>query len=500
MRNKAILLVHEGVHQPRELVSSVAAGLAPPKAECDLPPVRSHLPINREPRPDRTFNKFFEIGNEAILNSKVRPPIIVITFFIPVIPFFNSVIPAKAGIHRSKFMTYNLAFIDSRLRGNDNITCQKIFENRKRSHFNPLKPLDKSWRSVKLPVMSKINLMGSTLADLESLMADLGEKKYKGRQLFKWIYGSLQYDFNQMTDLTKELREKLDAKYIFTGLQPEGIAKSQDGTEKILFRLNDNKFIETVLISDGDKRTICVSTQVGCPIKCSFCATGLMGFKRNLTLGEIIGQLLYVRERYGENAYRNIVFMGMGEPLLNYENLVQAIKIISSSIGLSLTARKVTISTVGIVPKIYTLADSGLKVNLAISLHAATDKKRRRILSIPFKYDLKALMEAAACFARKRKKRVTFEYILFKGLNDSREDALALAELIKGIPCKINILAYNPVENVPYKRPSDEEINDFSKLLYPRAPAVTVRKSRGLDIDAACGQLAGKMQKIRRRR
>ncbi len=350
---------------------------------------------------------------------------------------------------------------------------------------------------VKLPVMSKINLLGFTLADLESLLVGMGEKKYKGRQIFKWLYGSLQYDFNQMTDLTKELRDKLDTKYTFIGLKPEKISKSRDGTEKILFRLNDNKFIETVLISDGNKRTICVSTQVGCPIKCSFCATGLMGFKRNLTLGEILGQLLYAREQYGENTFRNIVFMGMGEPLLNYDNLVQSIKIISSSFGFSLSARKVTISTVGIVPKIYSLADSGLKANLAISLHAATDKKRRQILSIPSKYNLKALMEAAACFARKRKKRVTFEYILFKGLNDSKEDALALAELIKGIPCKINILAYNPVENVPYRRPSEEEVNNFSKLLYPRAPAVTVRKSRGLDIDAACGQLAGKMQKNR---
>ncbi len=346
-----------------------------------------------------------------------------------------------------------------------------------------------------MPVMRKTNLLGFTLADLESLLVEMGEKKYKGRQIFKWLYGSLRYDFNLMTDLTKELREKLDAKYTFVGLQPEKVSKSRDGTEKILFRLNDNKFIETVLISDGIKRTICVSTQVGCPIKCSFCATGLMGFKRNLTLGEILGQLLYAREQYGVDAFRNIVFMGMGEPLLNYDNLVQSIKIISSSIGFSLSARKVTISTVGIVPKIYTLADSGLKVNLAISLHAATDKKRRRVLSIPTKYNLHSLMAAAACFARKRKKRVTFEYILFKGLNDSKEDALALAELVKGIPCKINILAYNPVENVPYRRPSEEEIDNFSKLLYPRAPAVTVRKSRGRDIDAACGQLAGKMQK-----
>ncbi len=343
--------------------------------------------------------------------------------------------------------------------------------------------------------MNKINLLGYTLADLESLMTEIGEKKYKGRQLFKWIYGSLQHDFNQMTDLTKDLREKLDTNYTITGLQVEKIAEAKDGTEKILFRLDDNNFIETVLIYDGEKRTICVSTQVGCPIKCAFCATGLMGFKRNLKLGEVIGQLIYAREKYGENAFRNVVFMGMGEPLLNFETVVQAIKIISSSIGLSLTARKVTVSTVGIVPKIYALADANLKANLAISLHAATDEKRRMILATPFKYNLNEIMEAAAYFAQKRKKRVTFEYILFKGLNDSKDDVMALARLIKGIPCKINILAYNPIENVSYQRPSDEDIDKFSKLLYPRAPAVTVRKSRGIDIDAACGQLAGKMRK-----
>jgi 23S rRNA (adenine2503-C2)-methyltransferase len=342
--------------------------------------------------------------------------------------------------------------------------------------------------------MKKINLLGFAIADMENLMQELGEKRFKGRQLFKWLCHFNEHNFDRMTDLSLPLRQKLAKKYEFSGLKEEIVRKSVDGTEKYLFTLDDGNHVETVLIPDKGKNTVCLSSQAGCALGCRFCATGLMGFKRNLTCGEIIGQLIFLRQKYGSEAFQNIVFMGMGEPLLNYDNMVAAIEIISSEIGLVHSAKKISVSTVGIVPQIYKLADSDLKVNLAISLHAATDEKRKKIIPIAAKYDLKALMEAVRYFVETKGKRITFEYIIFDGFNDSMDDIKALAGLIRGIPCKINLLAYNPVGVLLYNRPSDEKVNEFGRLLYPRVPAVTVRKSRGLDIEAACGQLAGKQR------
>ena len=339
--------------------------------------------------------------------------------------------------------------------------------------------------------MAKINLLGSSLAELEKIVTDLGEKSFKGRQLFKWLYNLRQYDFDKMTNLSLQLREKLNQKYLFEDLNLIEKKRSRDGTEKLLFRLDDNKLIETVIIPEADKKTVCVSSQAGCALGCKYCATGQLGFGRDLSAGEMIGQLLYVRNLHGDEALGNIVFMGMGEPLLNYDNLIATIEIISSELGLSVTAKKITVSTAGIVPQIYSLADSGLKVNLAISLNSAIEDKRKKLMPIAKKYDLDELLEAARYFARKRKKIVTFEYILFRRVNDSKTDARKLAEKIRGIPCKINLLAYNPVDGLKYNRPSDEQVDNFAGILYPMAPVVTVRKSRGADISAACGQLAG---------
>lgn len=340
------------------------------------------------------------------------------------------------------------------------------------------------------------NLLGYTLPQLQGLMTELGEKPYRGRQLYKWLYNTRQYDFSLMTDFTKELRARLSDQYHFEPLTVEQAVKSNDGTEKFLFRLSDGKPVETVLIPDDRRKTLCVSSQSGCALACTFCATGTMGLLRNLTVGEIVGQLIYVRDRYGNDAFSNVVFMGMGEPLNNYDNVVDAVRIMSDSCGLGMAARKVTVSTSGVTPKIKKLADSGLKCRLALSLHAATQEKRRKIMPVAETFGLEKLMEAVRYFAEKTGERVTFEYILFDGFNDTMEDVLALAQLVRGIPCKINVLAYNEVPGLPFKRPSDEKVDWFGRQLYPRTPAVTVRKSRGRDIAAACGQLAAQMSKL----
>jgi len=341
---------------------------------------------------------------------------------------------------------------------------------------------------------TKRNLCGMSRAEMEQAMVDLDLKPFRGRQVYKWIYKNRVFDFDCMTDLKKEVRAILHDNFYVSLPQVADTQKSKDGTKKFLFELEDKSLIESVLIPDDNsgRMTLCISSQVGCPLGCKFCATGYLGFTRNLTVGEIAGQVLAIREMFGDDAFDNIVFMGMGEPLLNYDNVMATIEIMTDSVGLMVGAKRITISTVGIVPGIRKLAQSGSKVNLALSLNAPNDKLRRRIMPITKSYPLNKVMEAVREWTGVRKRRVTFEYILFKGFNDSREHALELAALIEGISCKINLLAYNPVEGAAYKRPSEEEVDYFAQILYPRAPAVTVRKSRGKDIAAACGQLAGK--------
>lgn len=342
--------------------------------------------------------------------------------------------------------------------------------------------------------MEKTNLIGFSRAQLEALFEDLGEKPFRGRQLYKWLYQIRQTDFESMTDLSKSLREKLVANFTIEGLTLDHHARSQDGTEKFLFRLPDGHPVESVLIPDDERgrSTVCISSQAGCALACRFCATGTMGLIRDLTVGEIIGQLLFLRNLYGQDCFTNVVFMGMGEPLNNYKNLVDSLHIMKDEIGLGLGAKRITVSTSGVTPKIRKLAETGLKVRLALSLHAATQEKRLKIMPIAETFGLEKLIDAVRYYADQTRDRVTFEYVLIEDFNDSMDDVLALARLIQGIPCKINILAYNPVPGLPYRRPSDDKVDWFGRQLYPRAPAVTVRKSRGRDIEAACGQLAAR--------
>ena len=347
-----------------------------------------------------------------------------------------------------------------------------------------------------LTIMAKQNLMGYSLTELEQLMLDMGEKKFRGGQLFKWLYRDHQTEFEHMTDFSKELRKNLEDKYEFRSLTLEHRQVSEDGTQKFLFKLEDDLPVETVLIPDfgSERKTVCISSQVGCAVDCQFCATGRMGFKRDLTAGEIVAQLIYLREEYGLDAFSNVVMMGMGEPLANFDNVVKAIELMVAPTGMMLSRKKITVSTSGYSPKIKKLADTGLNICLAISLHAAIQEKRVKIMPIAKTFGLEKLMQSIRYYADKSRTQVMFEYIIFDNFNDTLEDVRALAKLVHGLPCKINLLAYNPVDGLDFKRPSEEKMNWFGGQLAPRVPVVTVRKSRGRDIDAACGQLAAKQR------
>jgi len=345
------------------------------------------------------------------------------------------------------------------------------------------------------PNMEKINLKALWIEELESFLDKLGEKKYKAKQLAKWIYNKGVTDFEEMTDLSKDLRRKLsEVAYIGKLKLTRKQVSKIDQTEKFLLELFDDKRIETVLMREKNRVTVCISTQVGCALNCIFCATGKSGFERNLSAGEIVDQIIAVKGYLKEDEkITNIVIMGMGEPLLNYENTVKAIRIIQSELGLSISAKRITLSTSGIAPEIYKLADERLKIKLALSLNAPDDELRRKLMPITKKYPLSEVLEALKYYAKKNDIRITFEYVLIKDVNDSEEQALKLAKLIRGITCKINLIPYNPIKECPYKKPDEETLMKFRDILYPRAPAVTLRRSKGEDIQAACGQLKAGM-------
>lgn len=338
----------------------------------------------------------------------------------------------------------------------------------------------------------KINLKNLSLKEMENLAVELGKKPFTGRQLYKWVFNQGGDVFDSMTDLSKEFRHILDERYRIGHLDYLQRASSRDGTNKTLWQTEDGLLIESVLIPDDNRLTLCMSSQAGCPLGCTFCATGKMGFKRNLTDGEIYDQYLLTRLRLpGDTKITNIVFMGMGEPLLNYRNLLKACDKLTNQLGAGMAARKITVSTVGMVNGIYKLGEDNPRLNLAISLHSAIDTKREKLIPIAAKYPLTKLKEAAIHYAKISDNRVTFEYLLIDGINDGIEDAKALADYVRGIPCKINLIIFNPVDGLPFNRPNDTAIETFKEYLLPRTPAVTIRKSKGVDIAAACGQLAG---------
>ena len=344
--------------------------------------------------------------------------------------------------------------------------------------------------------MKKTDLTDFTLSQLTGFVESLSLPKYRGKQIFAWVYRPHVADFSQMTDLTKDLRETLASQASFHWPDIADVERSKDGTVKFGFKLEDNTYIESVLIPEDDRNTLCVSSQVGCAMGCEFCLTGGMGFKRNLTPGEIVGQVVRVRDWLydddSEPVLNNLVFMGMGEPLANFDNLLVALEILTDQRGLNFSDRRITVSTCGLVPKIIELGQR-TKANLAVSLHSVDDSVRSKLMPINNKYPVAELLEACKNFPMPKRKRIMFEYILIKDLNDSVSDAENLAERLRDIPCKINLLPYNETEALSFQRPSDEKIELFQKTLWKAGYTVLVRSSRGSDISAACGQLAGKM-------
>ena len=336
----------------------------------------------------------------------------------------------------------------------------------------------------------KMDIAGLELGALEDAFARLGHPRFHARQVFQWIHKRGVTDFAGMSDLSREMRAQLADE--FQILTPKVIRteRSIDGTTKLLLRLADGKQIESVFIPDTPSQTFCISTQVGCAMRCAFCLTGKMGIDRNLTAGEIAGQVrVLARELNMLDTRFNIVLMGMGEPLHNYEATMKALRILADDHGMSVNPRRVTLSTVGVLPALEKLATEPVMPNLAISLHSTTEDQRDMLVPINRKYGLKELLDACRRFPVKRRERITFEYVMLDGVNDTPEDARRLVRLLHGIRGKVNLLPLNEAAGIPYKRPSDDRVNRFAKIVADHGITVSVRKSRGRDIRAACGQL-----------
>jgi len=334
------------------------------------------------------------------------------------------------------------------------------------------------------------------LEELQEKLDQLGEPKYRAGQIAEWLYQKRVTSFEEMTDLPRSLRADLAQQFSFDKIDIVRVLGSKDSTQKFLFRLTDGNLIESVLIpaspalygEKSDRRTICISTQVGCAYGCKFCASGLEGFSRNLRANEIVDQIIAIEHACGEKI-DNIVFMGMGEPLANLDNLMRAIRIINAPWGLGIGARHITVSTSGLAPQIRKLADEPIQIRLAISLHGATDEVRDQIMPINRRYNIDLLLSTCDYYTSRKKQRLTFEYILIAGVNDSDEQAHILAKHAQRLLAKVNLIPYNTVEGLPWSRPSRNRQENFLSILRVAGIAATLRREKGHDIDAACGQL-----------
>ena len=336
----------------------------------------------------------------------------------------------------------------------------------------------------------KTDIKSLSWLDLEELLIELGEKKFRARQIFRWLYKAGVKRFGEMTDIPEALRHKIKDKCHLSHVTLLDLKRSKkDGTTRYLLKLEDSDTIETVFLPETDRNTICLSSQVGCKYACSFCASAPFGFKRNLTTAEILDEVLFVKRENPAHPITNLVFMGIGEPFDNYDNLMKAIRILNDKEAFNVGARKITVSTCGIIPAIKKFEQEGLQIELSVSLHSADDEVRSKLVPINKRYPVKDLIVACREYTKATNRVITFEYILIKGVNSSREDAVKLATLLKGLKCKVNTISYNIVSKREYMAPGAEDIKVFMNTLKANGITAMHRKSRGEDIDASCGQL-----------
>lgn len=332
-----------------------------------------------------------------------------------------------------------------------------------------------------------VNIRDLYLEEIENELINIGEKKYRAKQVLAWLYRGVE-SFDEMTDLPKDLIEKLKEKYVIKCTNIIACQESKDGTKKYLIELNDGNAVEGVLMKYKYGNTVCISNQIGCKMGCNFCASAKIGFVRNLTAGEIVSQIIDIEKRSGEKI-SNIVFMGIGEPLDNYDNVIRAIRLINDPKGLNIGARHISVSTCGLVHNIRRLADENIQCNLCISLHSSRDEVRTSMMPINKTYNIAEVLTACNEYIKKTNRRITFEYALVDGVNDSKDDALHLAKLLRGMLCHVNLIPINKIKDGIYEKSSTEKILAFRDTLNDKGIVATVRRELGSDISAACGQL-----------
>jgi 23S rRNA (adenine2503-C2)-methyltransferase len=339
----------------------------------------------------------------------------------------------------------------------------------------------------------KLNLIGASQEEIAALTAELGEARFRARQLYDGLYRRRLRNWELFTDLGKALRQKLSGRAIIAYPEPVAVFQSADGTRRYLLEIAGGHRIESVFIPEEKRDTLCVSTQVGCAVACLFCATGRLPMRRNLTAGEIVGQVLALQADRDSDAKRlNVVIMGMGEPLLNYDEVMKALQLMTDPLGMSISTRRITLSTAGIVPALERLAQEDLIPNLAISLNATTDDVRDRLVPINRKWNIAALLETCRRFPLEPRRRITFEYVLIEGINDTPEDALRLVQLLKGTKNKVNLIPLNGDPSIPLKPPGADRVLAFQRILLDHHLTAYIRQPRGADISAACGLLAAR--------